>query len=112
MGHGEDHVPAVAILEPTELRADRVVPAARPPDIGRMDDRHLHLLATDPVLFFADDLLHPIVDPLAKGQERIDPRAELADIAGTQEESVRRQLGFRGIVAQGREEELGQAHGR
>ena len=49
VGHREDHVAAAPILEPRQLRPDRVVAAARLPDVGRMDDRHLHLLAADPV---------------------------------------------------------------
>ena len=47
VGHGQDHVAAVAVLEPRHLGADRVVAAARSPDVGRVDDRHLHLLAAD-----------------------------------------------------------------
>ena len=78
--HGQDHVSAVAVLEPAEFRADRVIAAARPPDIRWMDDRHLHLLAADPVLFLADDLLDSVADALAEWEERVDPRAELADI--------------------------------
>ena len=35
VGHREDHVAAVAVLEPPQLWPDRVVPPARPPDIGR-----------------------------------------------------------------------------
>ena len=81
VGHREDHVPAVAVLEATQLRPDRVVPAARPPDVGRVDDRHLHLLAADPVLLLADDLLDPVADPLAQRQQRVDAGAELAHVA-------------------------------
>ena len=111
VGHREDHVAAVAILEPGQLRPDRVVAAARPPDVGRVDDRHLHLLAADPVLLLADDLLDPVVDPLAERQERVDPRAELADVAGAQEQAMRRHLGVGRVVAEGGEEELAQSHG-
>ena len=74
VGHREDHVAAVAVLEPGQLRADRVVAAARPPDVGRVDDRHLHLLAADPVHLLADDLLDPLVDPVAERQQRVDAR--------------------------------------
>ena len=48
VGHGQDHVASVAVLEPGQLGPDRVVAAARPPDVGRVDDRHLDLLAADP----------------------------------------------------------------
>ena len=111
VGHRQDHVPAVAVLEPGQLRADRVVAPARPPDVGRVDDRHLHLLAADPVHLLADDLLDPLVDPEAERQERVDPRAELADVARPQEQAVRRHLRIGGVVAQGREEQLGETHG-
>ena len=106
VGHREDHVPAVAILEPGQLGADRVVATAGPPDVGRVHDRHLHLLATDRVLLLADDLLDPVVDALAERQQRVDPGTELADIAGPDEQAVRRHLRVGGVVAQGREEQL------
>ena len=112
VGHRQDHVPAVAVLEPAELRPDRVVAAAGPPDVGRVDDRHLHLLAADPVLLLADDLLDPVVDPLAERQQRVDPGAELADVAGPQQQAVRRHLGVGRVVAERGEEEVGQSHGR
>ena len=112
VGHREDHVAAVAVLEPAQLRADRLVAAARPPDVGRMDDRHLDLLATDRVLLLADDLLDTVVDALAERQQRVDPRSELADVARPEEETVRRHLGLGRVVAQGREEKLGEAHPR
>ena len=50
-----------------------VVAAALPPEVGRMDDRHLHLLAADRVHLLADDLLDPLVDPEAERQQRVDP---------------------------------------
>ena len=106
VGHRQHHVAAVAVLEPGQLRSDRVVAAARAPDVGGMDDRHLHLLATDRVLLLADHLLDAIVDPLAERQQRIDPGAELAHVAGAKEQSVRRHLGVGGVVAKGGEEEV------
>ena len=106
VGHRQDHVAAVAVLEPGQLRPDRVVAAARPPDVGRVDDRHLDLLAADRVLLLADDLLDPVVDPLAERQQRVDPGAELADVAGANEQSMRRHLGVGGVVAKRREEEV------
>ena len=112
VGHRQDHVAAVAVLEPGQLGPDRVVAAARPPDVGRVDDRHLHLLAADPVHLLADDLLDALVDPEPERQQRVDPGAELADVAGPDEQPVRRHLGVGRVVAQGREEEVGQAHPR
>ena len=106
VGHRQDHVASVAVLEPGQLGADRVVASARPPDVGRVDDRHLDLLAADPVHLLADDLLDPLVDPEAERQQRVDPGAELADVAGPDEEAMRRHLGIGRVVAQGREEQL------
>ena len=112
VGHRQDHVAAVAVLEPGQLRADRVVAAAGAPDVGRVDDRHLHLLAADRVLLLADDLLDAVVDALAERQQRVDARAELPDVARPEEESMGRHLGFGRVVAEGREEELGKTHPR
>ena len=112
VGHREDHVPAVAVLEPAQLRADRVVAAAGPPDVGRVDHRHLHLLAADLVLLLADDLLDAVTDPLAQREQRIDARAELPQVAAPQQEPMGRHLGVGRVVAERGEEEVGQTHGR
>ena len=112
VGHREDHVAAVAVLEAAQLRADRVVAAAGPPDVGRMHDRHLHLLGADAVLLLADDLLDAVVDPLAERQQRVDPRTQLADVAGAQQQPMGGHLGVGRVVAKRGEEEVGQAHGR
>ena len=88
VGHRQDHVAPGSILEPSKLRPDRVIAAARAPHVGRVDDRHLHLLAADPVHLFADDLLDPLVDPETQRQERVDPRSELADIARPDQQAM------------------------
>jgi hypothetical protein len=111
VGHREDHVPAVAILEPRQLGSDRVVAPARPPDVGGMDHRHFDLLAADPIHLLADDLLDSLVDPEAERQERVDPGAELADVTGPEEKPVRHHLDVGGVVAQAREEQSGETHG-
>ena len=85
MGHREDHVALAAVLAPTQLRPDLLVAAALLPDLGRMDDGHLHLLPADRVDFLPDDLLHAVADPLAKRQQRVDPGAQLAQVAGAQQ---------------------------
>jgi hypothetical protein len=77
-----------------------------------VDDRHLHFLPTDRVDLLADDLLDAVVHALAERQQRVDPRAELADVAGPDEEPVGRHLGLGRIVAEGGEEKLAQAHPR
>ncbi len=111
VGHREHHVPPVAVLEPGQLGPDRVVAAARPPDVGGVDDRHLHLLAADPVLLLANDLLHAVVDALAQRQQRVDPGAQGTNVARPEQQPVRRHLDVGGIVAQRGEEQVGKAHG-
>ena len=71
-----------------------------------MDDRHLDLLAADRVLLLADHLLDAVVDPLAERQQRVDPGAELADVAGANEQSMRGHLDIGGVVAERGEEEV------
>ena len=109
--HGQHHVAPGAVLEAQELGADLGVSTGLLPQIGGMDDRHLHLLSADAVDLLADHLLDPLLDPEAERQEGVDPRAKLADVAGTHQELVRHHLGLGRIVAEGREEELGEAHG-
>ena len=66
----------------------------------------------DPVHLLADDLLDPLVDPEAERQQRVDPGAELADVARPDEQAMRRHLGIGRVVAERGEEELGESHGR
>ena len=110
--HREHHVPTCAVLEARHLGSDGVVAARLAPDIGRMDHRHQQLLAADRVLFLADDLLDPLGDPEAQRQQAVDPRAQLPDVAGPQEQAVRRHLGFGGVVAEAGKEQMAEAHGR
>ena len=63
-------------------------------------------------MLLADDLLDAVVDPLAERQQRVDPGPELADVAGPEQQAVRRHLGLGRIVAEGGEEQVGEAHGR
>ena len=111
VGHREDHVPLGPVLEADQLRPDLEVAPALLPDLRGMDDGHLHLLPTDRVDLLADDLLDPVADPLAERQQRVDPGPELAQVAGAQQQPMRRHLGLAGIVAQGREEQLAESHG-
>jgi hypothetical protein len=112
VGERQDHVAVAAVLEPDELRPDLEVTPALLPDLRRVDDRHLHLLGADPVLLLADDLFDPLGDSEPERQQRVDPGAELADVAGPDEQPVRGHLGLRRVVAERREEELAQAHPR
>ena len=74
VGHRQDHVPAVPVLEPAQLGPDRVVAPAGSPHVRRVDDGHLDLLRADPVHLLADDLLDPLVDPETERQQRVDAR--------------------------------------
>jgi len=111
VGHGKDHVAPRAILEARHLGPDRVVPAGLAPELRRVHDRHLHLLAADPVHLLADHLFHPLRDPEAERQQRVDPRSQLADVAGPDQQAMRWHLRVVGIVAERGEEQATQAHG-
>ncbi len=111
MGHCQDHLPAGPVLEPRQLRPDRVVPATGLPDVGRMDNRHLDFLAADPIHLLADHLFDPLADPEAERQQRIDAGSELTDVAGPDKQPMRRHVRVGRIVAERGEEELAQAHG-
>ena len=112
VGHRQDHVALAAILEPDQLRPDLCVAPTFLPDLGRVDDGHLHLLPADGIDLLADDLLDAVADPLAQRQQRIDARPELADVARAQQQPMRRHLGIGGVVAERGEEQVGESHGR
>ena len=105
--HGQDELAPVAVLQLEDLRD--VVPARRLPQLRRRQDRHQHLLGADRIHLLADDLNDLLVHPPAQGQERPDACADLTDERAPDEELVARRLGVRGVVAQGRQEELGGA---
>ena len=111
VGHRDDHLAAGAVLEPGQLRADGVVASRRLPHVGRVDDRHRHLLAADAVHLLADDLLDSLRHPEPQREQRVQPRAELAQVAGADEQAVGRHLGVGRVVAERGEEQLAQAHG-
>jgi hypothetical protein len=76
-----------------------------------MHDRHHHLLAADAVDLLADHLLDALGDPKAQGQQGVDPRAELTNVAGAQQQLRRSHLDIGRRIAQRHEEEAAQAHG-
>ena len=73
---------------------------------ARSDHRHRHLLAADRVHLLAHDLHDLLVGAPAGRQEAPEPGADLADHPGADEQLVRDRLGVRGVVAEGREEQL------
>ena len=106
VGHRQHQVGASAILELEQL-LDAVSPGA-PPQLGGLEHRHQHLLAADRVHLLADDLHDPLVDAIAGGQPRPQPRSDLPDQAGADHQLVRDRLGVGGRLALGGQEVGGQ----
>ena len=76
------------------------------PQLRRGQDRAEHLLAPDRVHLLADDLDDLLVHAPAERQVGPEARADLADEAAANEQSVRGRLGVGRRFAQGRQEEL------
>ena len=111
VGHGQRHVGALAVLEAEELVADGVPAARLLPDLGRVDDRHEHLLAADGVHLLADDggdLLH---DAPAGRQVHVDAGGELAHEAGAHHQLVADGLRAGRVFFDGGQQQLTGAHG-
>ena len=64
--HRQDHVTAATIVEATHLWADLVVAPRLAPEVGRVHDRHQHLLRTDRIHLFTDHLGDAHVDAHAE----------------------------------------------
>ena len=105
--HREHHVGALAVLELEQL-VD-LVAAGAVPRVGRLQDRHEHLLAADGVDLLADDLHDLLVHAPARGQPRPQARAELADESGAHHELVRDRLGIGRRLALGRQQQCGES---
>ena len=95
---------AAAVRQPEEL-GDPIRPVFSHSSAGAMH-RHEHLLAADRVHLLPDDLDDLLVDLPAGRQEAPESGADLADQPGPNEQLVGDRLGVRGVVAQGREEQL------
>ena len=104
--HREDHVAVGAVLEAGQLRTDRVIPATLAPDLGRVDDRHQHLLPADRVHLLADDLLDLLDDAVTQRQQAEEPGAERSDHRGAQHELVADDLDVARRFAQGAAEHV------
>ena len=108
VSHGEAQVGALAVLE-----AEHVVAHAGPssgllPDLGGVDGGQEELLA-DGVHLLADDGDDLINGALAEREVRVNAGAELADVAGAQQQLVAGDLGVGGGFTKGGNEELGPA---
>ena len=110
VGHAEDEVRALAVLEPEQLVAHQLPAAALDPQLGRVHDRHQELLRADPVHLLADDPDHLEPDPLAERQQRVVPGHQLADIARAEQQAVAGRAGVGRIVAQRGDVHRGPAH--
>jgi hypothetical protein len=108
--HRDHGIATGAVLEADHLGPDLLVATRLAPQLGRMDDGHLHLLAADPVDLLADDLFHPLRHAEAQRQQRVQPRAQLADVPGAQQQPMRRHLRLGRIVAKRGEEQVGETH--
>ena len=88
VGHGQHHVAPGAVLEAEQFRADLLVPAALAPQVRRLHHRHLHLLCTNAVHLLPDHLLNPVRHPPSEGEQRVDPRADLAYVSRADQEPM------------------------
>ena len=77
-----------------------------------MQDGHQHLLAADGVHLLADDGLDLAHDAPAGRQKDVDAGGELAHEAGAHHQLVADGLGAGRVFFDGRQEELGEAHGQ
>ena len=110
VGHRQDHVGALAVLETEELVADGLPAAGLLPDLGRVEDRVEHLLTADRLHLLADHGLDLAHDAPARRQEDVDARRELADEPGAHHELVAGGLGSGRVLFDGRKQELTGAH--
>ena len=108
--HRQDHVTATTIVEAAHLWADLVVAPSLAPEVGRVHDRHQHLLRTDRIHLFTDHLGDAHVDAHAEWEERVDSSAQRPNVASAQQEAVRGHLRVGGVLPKGREEEFTHAH--
>ena len=110
VGHGENHVTAVAILEASHFVANLIVAFGFFPDGGGVDDGHGDFLSADFFHFFADDGFDFVDSAFAEGHEGVDACAELADEASAEHELVADGFGVCGCFSQGLAEEVAHFH--
>ncbi len=106
MGHGEAELGALAVLEAEHVLAHAGPAAGLLPELARVERGQEELLA-DLVHLFADDGDDLVDGALAEGEVAVDAGAELADVAGAEQELVAGDFGVGGSFAEGGDEELG-----
>ncbi len=92
VGHGEHHLPVAPVPQPGQLGADLLVPPTLLPQLGRVHDRERDLHAADGGELLAQYLLYVHHRPPAEGQVGEHTLAELAHVAGAEQELVTRRL--------------------
>ena len=112
VGRPVEHLALVPILDAQHLRAVGVVAPALAPQIGELQRRHQHLDRAGAVLLLAHDLLDLLEHAEAERQPRVDAGRLLADHAGAQHQPMRDDLRFLRRLAQDRQKEAGETHGR
>ena len=111
VGHAEAEVRAFAVLEAEHVFAHDGPAAGLAPQVGGMDGGQEKFLA-DLVHLVADDGNDAVDGALAKEEVGINAGAELADVAGADEEFVAGHFRVSGGLAEGGNEEFGPAvHG-
>ena len=110
MGGPETAVPAVAVLEAQQFLAVNLPAAGLLPQLRRLHRGHQHLLGPGPVHLLPDDPLHLAEDPQTQGQIIIDPRGQLANHPGPEQQTVRNRLGLRRVFFQSRYQQSRKQH--
>src|ERR1019366_6308754 len=97
--HAETQIGALAVLQAKHVVAHHRPAPASLPDFARIERGEIKLL-TDLVHFLADDPHYLLGAAIAQKQKRVNARAQLPDIAGSDEQFVARYLGIcRGLAA-------------
>jgi hypothetical protein len=78
----EQHVSPAAVPKARHGLVDVVPAAGGLPELGRVDDRHVQLLASDPVHLLAQDLVDLAQRPPGEGEIREDAGCQLSDVPG------------------------------
>ena len=104
VGHGETEVASEAVLQAEQVVAHHVPAAGFLPDFGRIQRRQIHLLPADRVHLLAHNLLDLEQRALGQEQVAVDSGRKLAHVAGAQQQLMAGDLGFGGVLTQGRDE--------
>ncbi|MPM92239.1 hypothetical protein SDC9_139374 [bioreactor metagenome] len=107
MGRPEQHVIALAVLEPEQVGAVLDPPVGQLVRFARQQRREVHLLGADGVHLLADDVLDLVQHPQPERQPGVDARSGTTDVSGAHQPAMAGHLGVRRVLAQGADEQLG-----